>query len=93
MEVKTANYSPCKKLSLSQKLKLKKKHAKNDSKITLEFFSLKKKKKKKKNIKYSTNKTILKIGHHAKATAFAKRSVSEKIKIQKVMRKTILQSH
>ena len=43
MEVKTATYSSSKKLSLSQKLKLKK-HEKNDSKITLEFFCLKKKK-------------------------------------------------
>ena len=71
MEVKTATYSSSKKLSLSQKLKFKK-HAKNDSQITLEFFCLKK------NIKYSTKKNILKTRNHANPIAFAERSVWEK---------------
>ena len=44
-----------------------------------------------KNIKYSRNKTILKIGHHGKAIAFAKSSLWSKIKIPKNMSKSILQ--
>ena len=40
--------------------------------------------------KYSRNETILKIGHHAKVKAFAKKSFGSKIKIQKNVRKTIL---
>ena len=44
-----------------------------------------------KNTKYSRNETILKIGHHAKAIAFAKSSFGSKIKIPKNMSKSILQ--
>ena len=36
-----------------------------------------------KNTKYSRNKPILKIGHHAKATAHVKSSLGEKLKFQK----------
>ena len=43
--------------------------------------------------KYSTNETILKIGHLAKAIDFGKWSVWVKIKMAKNMRKTILRAH
>ena len=51
-----------------------------------------------KNTKYSRNETILKIGHLAKAIAHAKAFsklviVGQKLKMQKNMRKTILQQH
>ena len=62
-------YSLWKMVSLGQKLKLKKTCEK-------EFFNHVRvvlcKKPLQKNTKYSRNKTILKIGHHAKAIAFAK---------------------
>ena len=44
-----------------------------------------------KNNKYSTNETILKIGHHAKAIAHANPHFGSKIKIPKNMSKSILQ--
>ena len=44
-----------------------------------------------KNTKYSRKETILKIGHHAKATAHAKSSLWVKIRILKNMLKSILQ--
>ena len=44
-----------------------------------------------KNTKYSRNKTISKMGHYAKAIAFAKSSIGSKIKIPKNMSKSILQ--
>ena len=44
-----------------------------------------------KNTKYSTNETILKIGHHAKAIGLAKSHLASKIKIPKTMSKSILQ--
>jgi len=48
-----------------------------------------------KNTKYSTNETILKIGHHAKALQNQRLckilSLGQKLKFQKKMRKSILQ--
>ena len=65
-------YSPCKILTLGQKLKLKK----NMSKYILQIIhSCSVQKTAPKNSKYSRNETILKIGHHAKAIAHAKSSL------------------
>ena len=44
-----------------------------------------------KNTKNSRNQSILKIGHHAKAIAYAKSSLGSKIKLPKNMSKSILQ--
>ena len=60
-------YSLCKILNLGKNLNCLK-HVKIDSASLLEIFCAKKAGK---NIKYSRNKTILKIGHLAKAIAFA----------------------
>ena len=55
-------YSPCKILTLAQKLKLKK----NMSKSILQIiYSCSLQKTAPKNTKYSRNESILKIGHHA----------------------------
>ena len=58
-------YSPCQILTLSQKLKLKKNMSKSVLQIIYSCFV---QKNAPKNTKYSRNETILKIGHHAKAT-------------------------
>ena len=42
------------------------------------------------NTKYSRNETILKIGQHAKAIAFANGQFGSKINIKKNLQKTIL---
>ena len=66
------SYSPCKILTLSQKLKFQK----NLSKSILQIIhSCSVQKTAPKNTKYSRNETILKIAHHAKAIAHAKSSL------------------
>ena len=70
-------YSPCKILTLGQKLKFQ-----IDSTNRLQLFCAKSVPK---NTKYSRNETILKIGHHAKS------SLGSKIKSAKTMSKCILQ--
>ena len=76
------------------------KNPKNMSKTILqEHWSCCVQKTARKNIKYSRNETILKIGHltkaiaHAKAIAFANGQFGSKIKNPKNMFKTILQEH
>ena len=66
---------------------------KNMSKSILQIiYSCSVKKTAPKNTKYSRNKTILKVGHHAKATAHAKFSLFyQKLKFQKNTSKSILQ--
>ena len=44
-----------------------------------------------KNTKYSSNESILRIGHHAKAIAHAKSQFGSELKIPKKMSKSILQ--
>ena len=58
-------YSPCKILTLGQKLKFQK----TCQNPFYKSFTVPK------NTKYSSNETILKIGHHAKAIAHAKSSL------------------
>ena len=60
-------YSPCKMLTLAQKLKFQKK-SQNPFYKSFRVSALKKS-------KYSRNESILKIGHHAKAIAHAKCSL------------------
>ena len=89
-------YSPCKLFTLGQKLKFKK-HVKIHSTNHLQLFCENQKThaKSPKNTKYSRNKTILKIGHHAKAIAHAMPMKNlyfgSKIRIPKNMSKSILQ--
>ena len=65
-------YSPCKNLTLGQKVQI----LKNQSKSNLQIiYSCSVQKAAPKNTKYSTNETIFKIGHHAKAIAHAKSSL------------------
>ena len=65
-------YSPCKILTLAQKLKFQK----NMSKSILQIiYSCSLQKTAPKNTKYSRNESIFKIGHHAKAIAHAKSSL------------------
>ena len=66
--LKIGHYAKGKMVSLGQKLKFKK-HAKNGSTIILQFCA----KTVRKDTKYLRNRTILKIGYHAKP--FAKWSV------------------
>ena len=81
-------YSPCKILTLGQKLKI----AKNMSKSILQIiYSCFVQKTAPKNTKYSRNESILKIGHHAKAIAMQNPDFGSKIKIPKDMSKSILQ--
>ena len=65
-------YSPCKILTLAQKLKSKKTC---QNPFYKSFTVVLCKKTAPKNTKYSRNETILKIGHHAKAIAHAKSSL------------------
>ena len=74
-------YKPCKILTSGQKLKFQKicQNPFNKS-LTLVLC----KKPLQKNIKYSRNKTILKIGHHAKAIAYVRiLTLGQKLKFQK----------
>ena len=73
-------YSPCKILTLAQKLKFQKTC---QNPFYKSFTVVRWKKTAPKNTKYSRNESILKIGHHAKAIAHAKSS--------KNMSKSILQ--
>ena len=76
------------KCSLWSKIKI----PKNISKSILQIiYSCSVQKTAPKNTKYSRNESILKIGHHAKAIAFAKSSLWSKIKIPKNISKSILQ--
>ena len=65
-------YSPCKIITLGQKLKFQKTL---HNPFYKSFPLVLCKKPLEKNTKYSRNKTILKIGHHAKALAHAKSSL------------------
>ena len=65
-------YSPCKILTLAQKLKFKKTC---QNLFYKSFTVVLCKKPLQKNNKYSTNESIFKIGHHAKAIAHAKSSL------------------
>ena len=65
-------YSPCKILTLAQKLQLQKTC---QNPVYKSFTVVLCKKTAPKNTKYSRNESILKIGHHAKAIAHAKSSL------------------
>ena len=68
-------YSPCKILTLGQRIKI----LKNQSKSNLQIiYSCSVQKAAPKNTKYSTNETIFKIGHHAYPIAHAKSSLCVK---------------
>ena len=86
-----------KSVIFGQKLKMQKNMRKT---ILQQHFSWSVQNTAKKNIKYSRNETILKMSHlakaiaHAEAIAFAKLvTFRQKLKMQKNMRKTILQQH
>ena len=70
------------------KIKIPKRHVKIDSKI---IYSCSLQKTAPKNTKYSTNESIFKISHHAKAIAHAKSLLCANIKIPKNISKSILQ--
>ena len=76
------------------KIKIRKKHAKNDSTNTLKLFCAKNGSKKHLIFEKWQLLENGQIGHHAKAIVFAKNGqFGSKIKIRKNMRKTTLQTH
>ena len=83
-------YSPCKILTLAQKLKFQKNMSKS---ILLIIYCCSVQKTAPKNTKYSRNESILKIGHHAcKGYSPCKiLTLVQKLKFQKYMSKSILQ--